>query len=77
MIILLLSNSTTAGSPNLELTNMPTQLSAYEVLCRVKGAAVNMAGGEQIVVKNIPVEFAHQVITSVETDPMFSENPLR
>lgn len=56
---------------------MPTQLSAYEVLCRVKGAAVNMAGGEQIVVKNIPVEFAHQVITSVETDPMFSENPLR
>ena len=67
---------------------MPTQLhssdppsakplSAHDAFRAVKAAATSVTRGEEIVVENIPAEFALQVILSVEEDPAIAENSLR
>lgn len=67
---------------------MPTQLrssdppsakplSARDAFHAVKAAATSVTRGEEIVVENIPAEFALQVILSVEEDPAIAENSLR
>ena len=52
-------------------------LSAHDAFRAVKAAARGDAIGEEIVVENIPAEFALQVIFSVEEDRTFTGHSLR
>lgn len=52
-------------------------LSAHDAFRAVKTAATSVSIGEEIIVDNIPAEFALQVIFSVEEDRAFSGRSLR
>lgn len=52
-------------------------LSAHDAFRAVKAAATGAEPGEEVVVENIPVAYALQVILSVEADPAFGDRILR